>query len=1190
MLFSFVAKEIIMRPVYAAQVATLMLIIAALAAAAYAQTWLDTVGVTGLSYNGSGTLIILVSTGVDLNNPTINASMLRASGVPCFVAFDSNGTMYTPQPPYDLQGIGTTEAELALQAAPGAKIIAVKVPYVVDDKTGLPTIPPAALRAALEWVQHPYVRLPNGTTVECNTAVFNTVILLVGLPVYTNYTPSPGIASLVERLSGDMLVVVPVGDAQPGIVNTLSKIEGVVSVAPVSLYDVNVRIGGSGGLAGWKPSSLYRSLPIIPSYVMPVAPDCYPKMSIETVTCSEEAAAEFAGLAAIVGQMYYLLRGVNPTPYQLENLIRATVRDLGAPGADSVYGWGLPNARMAHELLSYNAGFIICAPDYNTDGFAIVELYTLPYYRYSLVMRKGECVYAWALPGHAYQVTVYSSPSIPPVSVTLETYAGYWRRVHLIPQPDNFVTIEARVEDERGVSIASGDTRLLPSSLWPVDQRWLVAMLHPLPYQAGNIIESLSCRYLSLVYSQEPAYMLIEAPGMLSRIVRLDYTKVCEAGGGTTTLGTLIMVRSPSVYILGYGPGAREDARLLEMLGFKVEVGVNPQGRYDIIIVRPEASNLASYARSMAHGIVYEGGAGYPAVYPIRVSGIEELQMLGLPRYSAAYQPVLAEKGPYLYLYATPGAAPTLTMYNISVPRGLGYRILLELDSQAGRIIEVYTVPGSAETFIANMWSSWRDGRSLAAELTIRGLAALQLAVMSATSPVYITFNGTAPGGACVATRPFHTLTVSLGGWHIRVTVWNQTLAGGLTAIGSINAPYPNYTAVINLTIGEVPAGRYVVVANDSLWRLGVACYTITPMISLSAQIATVGGNLTVRGWGFHPNAPISIMVDGVTVASSSSNDRGSFYAVITLPRWLTPGPHTIEARDWSSSASATILARVVEKLDVIATAPSIVAEGTSIPVTILVRLGLTPVDANITVWCAGSTYKASRLAKGVYRALLPPLPPGSYTVIVNATHSSKLVYATGLYAVTVVVQRVETARIAAEIDKLSKSLSASINASYERLASRLSKLEAVAVKTLAEMKRLENATLTVREEVEKQARQLAVIIGSSENVLLGEIRRTASSLDSKLSSIVSKVDSISKMVSEEARSVRETCSKQGAIAANTVRAVASQLNAKISKIESVIDKYAGMFRGYVPIVISLAGAAAGLAAAVLALCIKRAK
>ena len=1190
MLFSFVAKEIIMRQVYIAQVATLLLIVAALAVLAHAQTWLDTVGVTGLSYNGSGTLIILISTGVDLNNPTINASMLRVSGIPCFVAFDSNGTMYTPQPPYDLQGIGTREAELALQAAPGAKIIAVKVPYIVDDKTGLPTIPPAALRAALEWVQHPYVQLPNGTTVACDIASFNSVILLIGLPVYTNYTPSAGVAGLIRKLSGDMLVVVPVGDAQPGIVNTLAKIEGVVSVAPVSLYDVNTRIGGSGGLAEWKPSSLYRSLPIIPSYVMPVTPDCYSGMSIETVTCSEEAAAEFAGLAALVGQMYYLLRGVNPAPYQLENLIRATVRDLGAPGADSVYGWGLPNARIAHELLSYNAGFIVCAPDYNTDGFAVVELYTPPYYRYSLVMRKGECVYAWALPGHAYQVTVYSSPTIPPVSTTLETYAGYWRRVHLIPQPDSFATIEARVVDERGVSIVSGEVYLLPGSMWPIDQRWLVAMMHSLSYQAGNVIESLSCRYLSLVYGQGPAYLMITAPGRLSRIIELSYTRVCEAGGGTITLGTLTMVRAPSVYVLGYGPGADEDARLLEMLGFRVEVGLNPQGRYDIIIVRPEAASLASYARSIAHGVVYEGDAGYPVIYPIRVTGISVLEMLGIPRYMAAYQPVIARSGVYLYLYAMQGRAPVLTLYNVSVPRGLGYRVLLTLDSQAGRVVEVYVNPGSSETFIANMWSSWRMGRSLEAELTIRGLAALQLAIVSATSPIYISFNGTEGGGTCVSTHPFHKLLVSLGGWHLEVTIWNQTLAGSLAAVASVKALYPNYTAVVNMTVGEVPAGRYVVVANDSLWRLGVACYAVTPMIRLSAPVATIGGNLTIRGWGFHSNAPISIMVDGVAVASSSSDNRGSFYAVITLPRWLTPGPHTIEARDWSSSASATVLARAVEKLDVIAAAPSTVAKGTPIPITILVRLGLTPVDANVTVWCAGRVYRAARLAKGVYRALLPPLPPGSYTVIINATHNSTLVYATGLYAVTVVVQKVEAKKLVAEINRLSKSITASINSSYEKIAARLDKLESIASKTLVETRRMENVTLTVKAEVEKQARQLAMMLGNVENVLLGEVRRAASGLDSKLSTIESKIGSIAEMLSKEASSVRETCSKQGAIAANTVRAVAAQLNAKISRIESVIDRYAGMFRGYVPIVMGLAGAAAGLAAAVLVLCIRRSK
>ena len=1168
--------------------ALLVLVALASLSIADAQTWLDVTGVTGLSYNGSGTLIIIVSTGVDLNNPAINVSMLRVSGVPCFVAFDSNGTMYTPQPPYDLQGIGTREAELALQAAPGAKIIAVKVPYVIDEKTGLPTIPPAALRAALEWVEHPYVQLPNGTSVACDITGFHTVVLLLGLPIYTNYTPSQGIAGLLEDLAGRMLVVVPVGDAQPGIVNVLAKVEGVVSVAPVSLYDVNVRLGGSGGVANWTPSSLYRSLPIMPSYVMPVEPNCYSKLTVETVTCSEEAAAEFAGLAALAGQMYYMLRGVNPTPYQLENLIRATVRDLGAPGLDSVYGWGLPNARLAHELLSYNAGFIICAPDYNTNGFAVVELYTPPYYRYSLVMRKGECVYAWALPGHAYQVTVYSAPSVPPVTTTLETYAGYWRRVHLIPQPDNFVTLEARVVDERGVSIVHGKLRLMPESLWPVDQRWLVAALHPLQYQAGNLIATLSCRYLSLVYGQGPAYAMIEAPGMLARILRIDYARVCGSAGGTLSLGRLIMVEAPSVYILGYGPGADEDAALLEELGFRVSVGLNPSGRYDVVIVRPEAASLASYARSVAHGVVYEGEAGYPLVQPRKVTGFEKLEMLGLPGYTAAYQPVIAEKGVYMTLYASPGGSPTLTLYNVSVPRGTEYQVLLSLDSQAGRIVEVYTLPAAAETIIANMWSSWREGRALDAMLTIRGLAALQLAVVSATGPLYIAFNGTS-AATCTATHPLRRLTVSLGGWHIEVTLWNQTLTGRLAKVETLEAPYPNYTAAVNLTIGEVPAGRYVVVANDSLWRLGVSCYRVTPVIVVPAAIATVGGNLTIQGLGFHANTPISIMVDGVVIASSSSDSRGSFQAVVTLPRWLTPGSHTVEARDaWGSTAAAPIEARVVEKLDVIVAAPGAVAEGSTIPVTILVRLGLNPVDANVTVWCAGRAYRAARLAKGVYRAVIPPLPPGSYTVIVNATHESRLVYASGLAAASIVVQRVEALRLAKKIDRMAASISAQLNKSYSLLSNRLARLEALVSRLEVETRLAENATLAVKEEVDRQARQLAMLIGSVQNVLLGEVRRGFPRIESKLSTIASKVDNLSKMLEEGVGRVSSVCGKQGAVAANTVRAVASQLSAKISKIEKTISSYAEMFHGYVPLVLGLAGAAAGLAAATLAFCIRR--
>jgi serine protease len=39
--------------------------------------------------------------------------------------------------------------------------------------------------------------------------------------------------------------------------------------------------------------------------------------------------------------------GPHPTPAQLESRLKTTARDLGTPGRDSRYGWGLVDAARA---------------------------------------------------------------------------------------------------------------------------------------------------------------------------------------------------------------------------------------------------------------------------------------------------------------------------------------------------------------------------------------------------------------------------------------------------------------------------------------------------------------------------------------------------------------------------------------------------------------------------------------------------------------------------------------------------------------------------------------------------------------------------------------------------------------------------------------------------------------------------
>jgi serine protease len=65
------------------------------------------------------------------------------------------------------------------------------------------------------------------------------------------------------------------------------------------------------------------------------------------------AAPHVAGIAALVIATRKL--GANPTPREVQNHLQATARDLGVPGPDGRYGWGLVDAARALRCPPYTA-------------------------------------------------------------------------------------------------------------------------------------------------------------------------------------------------------------------------------------------------------------------------------------------------------------------------------------------------------------------------------------------------------------------------------------------------------------------------------------------------------------------------------------------------------------------------------------------------------------------------------------------------------------------------------------------------------------------------------------------------------------------------------------------------------------------------------------------------------------------
>ena len=65
------------------------------------------------------------------------------------------------------------------------------------------------------------------------------------------------------------------------------------------------------------------------------------------------ASPHVAGIAALILATHKL--GDHPTPDQVEKHIEATARDLGRPGLDPRYGWGLVDAARALRCPAYTA-------------------------------------------------------------------------------------------------------------------------------------------------------------------------------------------------------------------------------------------------------------------------------------------------------------------------------------------------------------------------------------------------------------------------------------------------------------------------------------------------------------------------------------------------------------------------------------------------------------------------------------------------------------------------------------------------------------------------------------------------------------------------------------------------------------------------------------------------------------------
>lgn len=304
-----------------------------------------------LGYYGQGAVVALVDTGADIDHPDIAASFRGGSNS----WFDPNGEYNTP---HDNNGHGTGVLSVLVGAdaggtsvgvAPGAQWIAVKIFNSLDEASY------SAIHAGFQWLLD-----PDGNP-DTNDApdIVNNSWGLDQTAGSCNMEFSDDIATLK---AADIAVVFSAGNSGPGVSTSVSPADDPQALAAGSV-DMDLVVDGSSARG---PSACDGSF--FPDLAAPgvgilvadltfggLFPDSY-----RVVSGTSFAAAHLSGAMAVLLGAY-----PNLTPPELEAALRDTAFDLGLPGSDDDYGYGLVDVQAAFNQI----GAVYTCTDTDGDGF-----------------------------------------------------------------------------------------------------------------------------------------------------------------------------------------------------------------------------------------------------------------------------------------------------------------------------------------------------------------------------------------------------------------------------------------------------------------------------------------------------------------------------------------------------------------------------------------------------------------------------------------------------------------------------------------------------------------------------------------------------------------------------------------------------------------------------------------------------
>jgi len=173
-----------------------------------------------------------------------------------------------------------------------------------------------------------------------------------------------------------------------------------------------------------------------------------------------------------------------------------------------------------------------------------------------------------------------------------------------------------------------------------------------------------------------------------------------------------------------------------------------------------------------------------------------------------------------------------------------------------------------------------------------------------------------------------------------------------------------------SFNVPSVPAGSYIIRVQTSTASDTVA-FGVISAINLNVSSVIVGNQVTITGTGFRSNRSITIRFDNSQIATTSTNNAGTFSTSFVTPESPT-GIHTITATDGTNTQAAEL--------------------------TVIRSMTLAPSSGNVgtTVTVGGTGFNASRSIRISYDGVNVATIPSAITTSSVGSFSAKFTVPAG--------------------------------------------------------------------------------------------------------------------------------------------------------------------------------------------------